>query len=80
MGHPFGYVMGYASFVTVALAILLHLLIAFGLNSDALRLRERGIATLFFGPIAWFFVGLGGGFIALAIYWAIHHSTFRARE
>lgn len=60
--------------------LLLHVLIGFALNSDALRLKEQGRETVFFGPVGWFFLGLLGGLLAMGLYWAAHHSTFRARD
>jgi H+/Cl- antiporter ClcA len=74
------FLMSYATLIPLLAAVLLQLLIGFGLNRDAFRLQERGRETVFFGPAGWFFLGLCGGLLAMSLYWVIHYSTFRARD
>jgi hypothetical protein len=76
----FQYFVGWSPFVGIAVGILVHLVIAFSLNSDVNRRIEAGRPVAIVGPIGWFFLGLGGGFIALGSYWIMQYSTFRASE
>jgi hypothetical protein len=70
----FGYLMGWAPLIAAVLLVLVHGVIAFSLNIDA----NRRSSLVVVGPIGWFILGLGGGFIALGFYWVMHYSTFRA--
>ncbi len=71
--------------LTTAAKIVLTLAVTIGIRQDAVRLREAGVGTLFFGPFGWpvvaFCVSLlgsvAGALAIIAIYWLIHYSTFR---
>ena len=67
----------FTPYVSMALLVLAHLIIAFGIASDASRIRAQGTGVFIFWPIGWFILGLFGGFIALGLYWVIHYSTLR---
>jgi hypothetical protein len=61
----------------VLLAIL-HLAFSSAVFSDARHLRANfGRGTFLVGPGMWWLATLLGGLVAVAIYWAIHHSRLR---
>ena len=72
----------WGEFIPISFAVLTviaHVLIGFSLLGDARHQRTIQHGTWPVGPAGWFFLGLGGGFIALGMYWVIHYSSFRKK-
>jgi len=67
------------SIVFLCLFVILQLILASAVFTDAQSLRtttgRRG--TFLVGPRVWWLATLLWGLVAVAIYWAIHHSTLR---
>ncbi len=60
--------------------IIIHVVFAIAVYRDAASLNTRGTGTVFVGPAIWCLTVLFGGVFLAAIYWVIHHSSFRRSE
>jgi hypothetical protein len=61
-----------------AVLFLINLVFAIGVMRDGDRIRERGGDTFLVGPTAWMLATLFGSIVVIALYWLVHHSSFRA--
>lgn len=61
--------------VIVLIVVLVHVFFAFGVYSDALRLRRTLNTTILVNPAVWLFATVLGGVLVAAVYWILHHST-----
>ena len=61
--------------VAILLVVMVHVMFAFGVYSDALRLRRNFNTTIFVNPAIWLFATIIGGVLVAAVYWLLHHST-----
>ena len=61
--------------VIILLIAMVHVVFAFGVYSDALRLRRSIHNTILVSPRMWLFATVIGGVLVAAIYWILHHST-----
>jgi len=55
-----------------------HIVFAVGVYRAAAHLRSCGEQVWFAPAIVWLIATLVGGLLAVAVYWLIHHSQFRA--
>ncbi len=61
--------------VIIMLIVIVHVFFAFGVYSDALRLRRTLRTTILVNPSVWLFATILGGVLVAAVYWILHHST-----
>jgi len=62
---------------TAAIILLMvNILFALGVGTDANDLRRSGRKVAFISPGGWALACLVGSFLAVALYWAIHHTNF----
>ncbi len=61
--------------VIILLIVIVHMFFAFGVYSDALKLRRTFKTTILVNPAMWLFATILGGVLVAAIYWILHHST-----
>lgn len=61
--------------VIIMLSVIVNVFFAFGVYSDALRLRRTVNTTILVNPAMWLFATLLGGVLVAALYWILHHST-----
>jgi hypothetical protein len=60
------------------LSLLVNLLLSIGVLRDGIQLRAKGGDTKFASPAVWGLAVMIGSFLAVALYWLIHHSSLRA--
>lgn len=60
--------------VIILLVVMVHVMFAFGVYSDALRLRRTFQKTILVNPGMWLFATVVGGVFVAAVYWILHHS------
>jgi hypothetical protein len=60
-----------------AALFLINVIFAVGVMRDGDRIRERGGETFLVGPTWWGLATLFGSIVVIALYWLVHHSTFR---
>jgi hypothetical protein len=65
-------------YLTAICVPLVHLLFAFAVWRDARRWVRRGGRTVLVAGWVWALATLPFGLLAVALYWALHHSTLRA--
>jgi hypothetical protein len=70
-------VLGPPALLAAAL-FLINVVFAIGVMRDGDRIRERGGDTFLVGPTAWMLATLFGSIVVIALYWLVHHSSFRA--
>ena len=61
--------------VILMLSVTVNVFFAFGVYSDALRLRRTIRTTILVNPAVWLFATVLGGVLVAAVYWILHHST-----
>ncbi len=61
--------------VIALLTVLVRVVFAFAVYSDALRLRRTVRPTILVNPAMWLFGTLMGGVFVAVAYWVLHHST-----
>lgn len=61
--------------VIILLIVIVNVFFAFGVYSDALRLRRTVNTTILVNPAVWLFATVLGGVLVAAVYWILHHST-----
>jgi hypothetical protein len=59
------------------LASIVNFMFSVGVLLDGGQLRAKGRETKFVSPAVWGLAVLIGSFVALALYWLIHHSSLR---
>ena len=64
----------WASVITL-LTVMVRVIFAFAVYSDALRLRRNVRPTILVNPAMWLFATLIGGVLVAVAYWVLHHST-----
>lgn len=69
-----------AGLLFIVVGLVLNLLLALGVYSEASRRLMRGNQVWFVGPGLWSFATFVGGITTAAIYWAMHHSTLAPIE
>lgn len=66
----------FTTLVAGAFILIVNLAFAIGVNADANWLRTEGRTVISVGPFGWAIAVFFGSFLVVALYWAIHHSTF----
>jgi hypothetical protein len=61
-----------------AALLVINAIFAVGVMRDGDRIRERGGETFLVGPTWWGVATVFGSIVVIALYWLVHHSSFRA--